>query len=84
MILPTKGISVNRALLAVAADISPYLSEPKSVNELWENFSSHWRTVQPREKMTFDWFALALSTLYALGSVELTPDGRVRKSDASS
>lgn len=84
MILPTKGVSGNRALLAMGADLTQLLSTPKSVSELWEEYLDRWDRKGTREKMTFDWYALALSTLYAIGAVEFTDDGRVRKKDAPS
>ena len=83
MILPTKGISSNRALLSVGADILPLLDSPRSINELWEEFHADWDARHRREKLTFDWFALALATLYAMNVVELTADSRLRRTSAS-
>lgn len=67
MILPTKGIEEERALLALGADLVRLLTEPMTVSRLWELFQS-----TPRQtRVTFDWFVLSLDLLFALGALEM-------------
>ncbi len=48
MILPTKGIQADRALLAVGADILRLLDEPKTVSRLWDEMRAYRnRNTQP-------------------------------------
>lgn len=67
MILPTKGIAPNRALLAVGATVLAHLTEPKTVSRLWTDLG----TAGGSAELKFDWFVLALDLLYALGLVRL-------------
>lgn len=75
MILPTKGLRPDRALLTVGAEILAHLVEPKTITRLW-------RDMQMREdrsyQLTFDWFVLAVDLLFVVGAVTLE-DGRIRK-----
>ena len=75
MILPTKGIGVDKALLSVGADILRNLSEPKTVSRLWAESSEY---CDESRQVTFDWFVLALDLLYIFGAVEYFR-GRVRR-----
>ena len=77
MILPTKAVSPDRALLAVGAGVLRQLNEPKTVSRLWADFR---RQGQDAPTITFDWFVLSLDLLYALGLVELDA-GRVQKAE---
>lgn len=75
MILPTKGIEADRALLAVGRDILQLLDEAKTVSRLWEEVREQ-RIGDAR--LTFDWFVLAMDLLYLLGLVDLDR-GRVTR-----
>jgi DNA-binding transcriptional ArsR family regulator len=75
MILPTKGISTETALLTVGARILDLLREPKTVSRVWDELSRA-AVVQPT--ITYDWFVLALDMLYAMGLLELER-GRLRR-----
>lgn len=68
MILPTKGIDADRALLAVGGEILRLLDEPKTVSRLWDELREERRGAS---RMTFDWFVLSMDLLYALGLVQL-------------
>jgi hypothetical protein len=68
MILPTKGILPNKALLAVAGEALRSLDESKTVSRLWDDFR---KRSYPDGDITFDWFVLSLDLLFVLGMVEL-------------
>ena len=71
MILPTKRLSEDRALLAVGGEVLRLLTEPKTVSRLWTELKD-LRAARPHSTpITFDWFVLALDLLYAMGAVEL-------------
>lgn len=72
MILPSKHLPQNRALLTVGAHILSLLLLPKTVSALWEELNPHEVSIStiPRE-VTYDWFVLALDLLYAFGAIEL-------------
>ena len=72
MILPSKHLSQDRALLTVGAHVLTFLAHPKTVSALWEELNRHdaGLAATPR-RITYDWFLLALDLLYALGTIEL-------------
>lgn len=67
MILPTKGIRSDRALVTQGAAILRLLDEAKTVSRLWEEYR---RTRDGSKGVTFDWFVLSLDLLYILGVVD--------------
>jgi len=80
MILPSKHLPQDRALLTVGGHVLTFLANPKTVSSLWEDVNRHADGSQatlPR-RITYDWFLLALVLLYSLGSIELD-DGRVTR-----
>jgi hypothetical protein len=70
MILPTKGIQADRALLSIGADILRLLDEPKTISRLWEQVRAARSERPASSTLGFDWFVLALDLLYALGVVD--------------
>lgn len=69
MILPTKHLSQDRALLTIGGRILPLLSAPKTVSATWEDLS---KSVTPRNgSIRYDHYVLALDLLYLMGAIEL-------------
>lgn len=83
MVLPTKGISPDRALLTIGASALVLLDSPSTVTALWERYTSSSANLDQDEMVTFDWFALALSMLFAIGAIDWNEDGRLEKRDAA-
>jgi len=71
MILPTKHLRPDRALLAVGGDLLVSLREPMTVSRLWDDV--RFKRGDPGEPapINYDWFILALDLLFMLGAVEL-------------
>lgn len=67
MILPTKGIASDKALLSIGAFILRELDEPKTVSRLWADLR---RVEEGPPDLTFDWFILALDLLYLMGTLD--------------
>jgi hypothetical protein len=78
MILPTKGLAVDRALLSVGAELLRRLDRPKTVSRLWEQMRRPQSSLL--EAISYDWFLLAVDLLYLLRVVEFE-DGRLRRID---
>lgn len=72
MILPSKHLSQDRALLTVGAIILQHLSQPKAISTLWEEVprknSAGGNTAPP---LRYDGFVLALDLLFLVGAIEL-------------
>jgi hypothetical protein len=72
MILPSKHLAPERALLTIGASVLNDLGEPKTVSRLWADM----RATRPAER--YDWFVLALDLLFILGAVD-HDHGRLRR-----
>lgn len=70
MILPTKYLPHDRALLTVGGDILTQLDEPRSVSELWDRVRAVRNSGNPSNAISFDWFVLALNLLYAVTTID--------------
>lgn len=71
MILPTKHLAQERALLTVGARILPRVVQPITVSALWEELSrGPASTVNPLS-LRYDAFVLALDLLFLMGAIQL-------------
>jgi len=72
MILPSKHLSQDRALLTVGAHILKNLQNPKTISALWEELQR--RSGMAHNAMlslSYDNFILALDLLFLIGAIEL-------------
>lgn len=65
MILPTKHISQNEALIGVGATVLAHLDGPMTVSGLWERLRSEANVG------TFERFVLAANLLYLIGAIDM-------------
>jgi hypothetical protein len=70
VILPTKYLPHDRALIGVGAEILNQLKQPRSISELWECVREDRETRPTATPLSFDWFILALNLLYAISAIE--------------
>lgn len=78
MILPTKRLGPERAMLTVGAEILGLLTEPKTVSRLWDELTQAMNERSPLRIVGYDWFILTLDLLYILGSIDIER-GRIRR-----
>ncbi len=71
MILPTKHIPQDRALLTVGSHILRQLDSKKTVSALWEEISENDIKENGNPGVSYDWFILALDLLYAIDAIEI-------------
>lgn len=69
MILPTKHIRPERALLTIGADILIRLKQPSTVSRLWDEICNQHGSKTNLPKLTFDRFILSLDLLFMLGAI---------------
>jgi hypothetical protein len=69
MILPTKRIHQDRALLAVGAAVLRRLDEPKTVSRLWDEVERSYRSRASSPTLTYDWFILSLDLLFVINAI---------------
>ena len=70
MILPTKHIRPDRALLAVGADVLGCLREPMTVSRLWDEIRSARSDRTVLAPINYDWFVLALDLLFLVKAIQ--------------
>jgi hypothetical protein len=71
MILPTKHIRPDRALLSIGGDLLSCLREPLTVSRLWDEVRARGSDAPQAAPINYDWFVLALDLLFMVGAVEL-------------
>ncbi|AIE82936.1 ABC-three component system middle component 6 [Actinotignum schaalii] len=79
MLLPTKGITPDQALLTVGARIIELLDSPATVSALWEKLSKDSKNAEPQRgtNISFSWFSLALSMLFAINALSWNESGKL-------
>ncbi len=78
MILPTKGVHPSKALLTVGGLVLDELEEPKTVSRVWTTIRQRYED-EPHGGITFDWFVLALTLAFSLGTLEQGSDGFLKR-----
>lgn len=78
MILPTKHINFSQSLLGLGAFVLLQLENPKSVDDLWENYSCAYRKKNYLAKHSFDNLVMSLLFLYNTGRI-IENKGVIRK-----
>lgn len=72
MILPSKHLSQNRALLTVGARVLRHLQSSKTVSALWEELTRSDSTESGNVSyLGYDSFVLCLDLLYSMNAIEL-------------
>lgn len=67
MILPTKRIPADRALLALGADVLLILSRPKTVSKVWEETKQRRAERKSTNPVPFDWLCSRCLTSLEFG-----------------
>lgn len=75
MILPTKNISPDRALLTLAGKVFESLGAPRTVSGVWDYF----RGQQQARPISYAFFILAIDLLFLMKLVTLDDDGLIRR-----
>lgn len=70
MILPTKCLMPEMALLTIGADILNELHQARPVLEVWERVQAAHPETSPDRSPSFDWFILAVNFLYAASIID--------------
>lgn len=70
MILPSKHLSQQRALLSVGAKILQHLQIPKTVSAIWEELTKA-DDDKALSNMGYNSFILTLDLLYSISAIEM-------------
>ena len=70
MILPSKHLEYDRALLSIGAKVLQQLQRPKTVSAIWDELSkTNDKTAMPT--IGYNSFILALDLLYSMNAISL-------------
>jgi len=78
MILPTKHIRPERALIGVGAEVLGILKRPMTMSRLWDEIRNRRSLHAPNAPIDYQWFILSLDFLYMTGALDFQR-GLVRK-----
>lgn len=70
MILPTKHVRPDRALIGVGAEVLDILKRPMTMSRLWDEVRGRRSLHAPNAPIDYQWFVLSLDLLYAIGALE--------------
>ena len=70
MILPTKHIRPDRALLGVGGEVIGVLERPMTMSKLWDEIRLRRSADVSGPVIDYRWFVLALDLLYTIRAVE--------------
>jgi len=69
MILPTKHINFSQSLLGLGAYVLSQLSTPKTIDELWDDYSGDYKNKAYLAKHSFDNLVMTIIFLYSIDSI---------------
>ena len=80
MILPSKHLPQDRALLTVGSRVLQQLEQPKTVSALWEELPRFGKNAGfSGPALAYDGFVLALDLLFLIGAIEMEDGLLARK-----
>jgi len=70
MILPTKHVRPDRALIGVGAEVLDILKRPMTMSRLWDEVRGRRTLHAPNAPIDYQWFVLSLDLLYTIGGLD--------------
>jgi len=70
VILPTKHILPERALISVASEVFSLIEKRATVSSIWNELKDKHREMMRYGEVPFDWFILSLDLLFVIGAIE--------------
>lgn len=69
MLLPSKFIEPDQALLTLSGQILLQLDQPMPIHDAWSKLNNWRKAMNMQSAIPFWWFALALDVAFSLGVV---------------
>ncbi|MCE4283004.1 hypothetical protein LYZ77_21740 [Xanthomonas hortorum pv. vitians] len=70
MILPTKHVRPDRALIGVGAEVLDILKRPMTMSRLWDEIRGRRSLHVSNAPIDYQWFVLSLDLLYTMGALD--------------
>lgn len=81
MILPSKHLKTDRALIGIGGEVLQLLDQSKTVSRLWDEFRA-FRSKQGKHEVGFDRFVLTLDMLFLFEAIDIERGRIVRRGAA--
>ena len=78
MILPSKHLKTDRALIGIGGEVLQLLDQSKTVSRLWDEFREA-RSKEGRYEVGFDRFVLTLDMLFLFEAIDFDRGRIVRR-----
>lgn len=70
MILPTKHLSPDRAIISIASEIFELIGRRSTVSAVWNEVQENCKAGMRQGDVPYDWFILSLDFLFLVGAIE--------------
>ncbi|MCG7990591.1 MAG: hypothetical protein JAY98_03530 [Candidatus Thiodiazotropha lotti] len=70
MILPSKHLSPDRALITVASEVLEMVGSRSTVSSIWNDLKDSRKEKVRFDTLSYDWFILSLTLLFIMGIIE--------------
>lgn len=70
MILPTKHLSPDRAIISVASELFQLIGNRSTVSSVWNEVQNQCKVSGRQSDVPYDWFILSLDFLFIVGAIE--------------
>jgi hypothetical protein len=78
MILPSKHIPPNRALITLAAEVHELINGKSTISSLWNDFNEVLVKSMRAGEVSYDWFILSVDLLFLLDFIK-SENGYIKK-----
>nr|DAL72991.1 MAG TPA: hypothetical protein [Caudoviricetes sp.]DAS48340.1 MAG TPA: hypothetical protein [Caudoviricetes sp.] len=75
MILPKKQLSLNESFFGFGGFLLQQLSEPMTIDELWEYYKDSYTNKKYPVKFSFDQYIMTLDYLFIIGAIKKDEKG---------
>ena len=81
MVLPTKHLSAEKAIISLGGHLLTCLSYEMTISEHWEKTKKRQRNLSKPNLFSFETYVLTLDFLFIVGALELH-NGMLRKAES--
>lgn len=70
MILPTKHLSPDRAIITIASEIFELIHNHATASSVWNELQKNHKACVRQGEVPYDWYILSLDFLFLIGAIE--------------
>lgn len=70
MILPTKHLPPDRAIISVSSEVFGLIRSKSTVSSVWNDLQDKHNASMRYGEVPYDWYILALDFLFLIGAIE--------------